>query len=67
MTKTAYSVYPRNRVHILAGGTKTEVKGSEPVRPDRPVIRTALQAAGVEFIADTGGWPGVRLRKMAEY
>jgi transcriptional regulator with XRE-family HTH domain len=28
-------------------------------------IRTALEAAGVEFIAENGGGPGVRLRKPA--
>lgn len=27
-------------------------------------IRTALEAAGVEFIAENGGGPGVRLRKL---
>ncbi len=27
-------------------------------------IRTALESAGVEFIAENGGGPGVRLRKM---
>ena len=26
-------------------------------------VRTALEAAGVEFIAENGGGPGVRLRK----
>lgn len=26
-------------------------------------IRTALEAAGVQFIAENGGGPGVRLRK----
>jgi transcriptional regulator with XRE-family HTH domain len=26
-------------------------------------IRTALESAGVEFIAENGGGPGVRLRK----
>ena len=29
------------------------------------VIRTALEAAGVEFIAENGGGAGVRLRKPA--
>ena len=29
-------------------------------------IRAALEAAGVEFIAENGGGPGVRLRKNAE-
>ena len=28
-------------------------------------IRAALEAAGVEFIAENGGGPGVRLRKAA--
>ena len=34
---------------------------------DRTVaaIRAALEAAGVEFIAENGGGPGVRLRKKA--
>jgi transcriptional regulator with XRE-family HTH domain len=30
------------------------------------VIRRALEAAGVEFIAENGGGPGVRLRKRPE-
>lgn len=34
--------------------------GSETVRT---AIREALEAAGVEFIAENGGGPGVRLRK----
>jgi transcriptional regulator with XRE-family HTH domain len=29
-------------------------------------IQKALQAAGVEFIAENGGGPGVRLRKRVE-
>jgi transcriptional regulator with XRE-family HTH domain len=29
-------------------------------------IRAALEAAGVEFIAENGGGPGVRLRKGAD-
>jgi transcriptional regulator with XRE-family HTH domain len=29
-------------------------------------IRTALEAAGVEFIDENGGGPGVRLRKVGE-
>jgi transcriptional regulator with XRE-family HTH domain len=35
---------------------------------ERPVdaIRTALEAAGVEFIADNGGGARVKLRKAAE-
>jgi transcriptional regulator with XRE-family HTH domain len=29
-------------------------------------IRIALQRAGVEFIDENGGWPGVRLRKRSK-
>jgi hypothetical protein len=29
-------------------------------------VRRALEAAGVEFIAENGGGPGVRLRKSAK-
>ena len=29
-------------------------------------IRTALESAGVEFIAENGGGPGVRLRKSTQ-
>jgi transcriptional regulator with XRE-family HTH domain len=29
-------------------------------------VRVALEAAGVEFIAENGGGPGVRLRKASE-
>ncbi|SDR64325.1 hypothetical protein SAMN05519103_09670 [Rhizobiales bacterium GAS113] len=35
-----------------------------PPRPaDLEAIQRALEAAGVEFIAENGGGPGVRLRK----
>jgi transcriptional regulator with XRE-family HTH domain len=40
-------------------------KGDE-LRPRTvAAIRAALEAAGVEFIAENGGGPGVRLRKVA--
>ena len=32
--------------------------------PALEAIRAALEAAGVEFIAENGGGPGVRLRKL---
>ena len=35
----------------------------EPRRSTLDVVRRALEAAGVEFIAENGGGPGVRLRK----
>jgi transcriptional regulator with XRE-family HTH domain len=36
---------------------------SVPVTNNLAAIRAALEAAGVEFIAENGGGPGVRLRK----
>jgi transcriptional regulator with XRE-family HTH domain len=35
----------------------------EPIANNLRALRTALEAAGVEFIAENGGGPGVRLRK----
>jgi DNA-binding XRE family transcriptional regulator len=35
----------------------------EPIHATKAAIRAALEAAGVEFIAENGGGPGVRLRK----
>jgi transcriptional regulator with XRE-family HTH domain len=40
-----------------------EAGGHEPRRATLAVIRQALEAAGVEFIDENGGGPGVRLRK----
>jgi DNA-binding XRE family transcriptional regulator len=36
---------------------------NEPRRSTLQVVRRALEAAGVEFIDENGGGPGVRLRK----
>ena len=44
-------------VHQLEAGL------SRPRRATLDVIRRALEAAGVEFIEENGGGPGVRLRK----
>ena len=33
--------------------------------PNEAAVRAALEAAGVEFIPENGGGPGVRLRKAA--
>ncbi len=43
-------------VHQLEAGL------SQPRRATLEVIRRAFEAAGVEFIAENGGGPGVRLR-----
>ncbi len=40
-----------------------EVGRSIPTINNLAAIRAALEAAGVEFIAENGGGPGVRLRK----
>ena len=48
----------RTLVRLEAGTTA-------PHATTAAAIRTALEAAGVEFIAENGGGPGVRLRKTA--
>jgi transcriptional regulator with XRE-family HTH domain len=40
-----------------------EAGRSIPIANNLAAMRTALEAAGVEFIAENGGGPGVRLRK----
>jgi transcriptional regulator with XRE-family HTH domain len=47
-------------VHQLEAGT------SQPRRATLDVIRRAFEAAGVEFIDENGGGPGVRLRKQSQ-
>jgi ribosome-binding protein aMBF1 (putative translation factor) len=37
-----------------------------PIPSTASAIRTALEAAGVEFIEENGGGPGVRLRKAQD-
>jgi transcriptional regulator with XRE-family HTH domain len=44
-------------VHQLKSGT------TQPRRATLEVVRRAFEAAGVEFIDENGGGPGVRLRK----
>jgi len=44
--------------------TVVRLENGEPLRPRTlAAIRAALEAAGVEFIAENGGGAGVRLRK----
>jgi hypothetical protein len=40
-----------------------EAGAHEPSRATLDVIKRALESAGVEFIDENGGGPGVRLRK----
>ena len=41
-----------------------EAGAHEPRRATLDVVRRALEAAGIEFIDENGGGPGVRLRKQ---
>jgi transcriptional regulator with XRE-family HTH domain len=56
-----------------AGVSSMTVKRAEgsgsPFPADKAMaaIRSALEAAGVEFLAENGGGPGVRLRKGTEH
>jgi len=47
-------------VHQLEAGL------SQPRRATLEVIRRAFESAGVEFIDENGGGPGVRLRKRQQ-
>lgn len=48
----------------VSTNTITRFEKGEELRPRTvEAIRAALEAAGVEFIAENGGGPGVRLRK----
>jgi len=43
-----------------------EKDGSQPRRATLDVVRRAFELAGVEFIEENGGGPGVRLRKSGK-
>jgi transcriptional regulator with XRE-family HTH domain len=48
----------------VAQATISRLERGEELRASTiATIRAALEAAGVEFIAENGGGPGVRLRK----
>jgi predicted transcriptional regulator len=46
---------------------QVEAGVSDPRRSTLEVIRRALETAGVQFIDENGGGPGVRLRKRTPY
>ena len=59
---TQQDLADRARVGIVTV-RQVEAGLTEPRRATLEVIRRALEVAGVEFIDDDGGGPGVRLRK----
>ena len=51
----------------VSPATVTRVEADQPANAATlAAIRTALEAAGVEFIDENGGGPGVRLRKAGD-
>lgn len=58
----------------LAGASKVSVRtvvdfergARQPIPATLAAIRSALEAAGVEFIAENGGGAGVRLKKAKQ-
>jgi transcriptional regulator with XRE-family HTH domain len=44
-----------------------EKDGSQPRRATLDVVRRAFEKAGVEFIDENGGGPGLRLRKPTKH
>ncbi|WP_130731276.1 helix-turn-helix domain-containing protein [Komagataeibacter xylinus] len=52
----------------VSTNTITRLERGESLYPRTvEAIRAALEAAGVEFIAENGGGAGVRLRKLQHY
>jgi transcriptional regulator with XRE-family HTH domain len=48
----------------VSTNTLSRLEAGEALKPRTiAAIRAALEAAGVEFIAENGGGPGVRLRR----
>lgn len=51
----------------VTANTVTRIEnGADAKQSTIDALRTALEAAGVEFIAANGGGPGVRLRESAK-
>ena len=50
----------------VTANTVTRIEnGSDAKQSTIAALRTALESAGIEFIAENGGGPGVRLKKTA--
>jgi transcriptional regulator with XRE-family HTH domain len=66
MARTALSLGVKELAELAGVSTNTisRLEAGEELKPRTvAAIRAALEAAGVEFIAENGGGPGVRLRK----
>ena len=51
----------------VTANTVTRIENGADAKQSTVVaLRAALEAAGVEFIPENGGGPGVRLRKVAD-
>ncbi len=49
----------------VSPATVTRIESDQPANASTlAAIRTTLEAAGVEFIEENGGGPGVRLRRI---
>ena len=63
---TALDLAAASKVGVATIRRVEVVEGELPLtRPNEAAIRSALERAGVEFIDENGGGPGVRLRKRA--
>ncbi|WP_202804160.1 helix-turn-helix transcriptional regulator [Methylocystis sp. ATCC 49242] len=66
MARVALGIGVRDLAKISGVSTDTisRLEAGEDLKPRTvAAIRAALEAAGVEFIAENGGGPGVRLKK----
>lgn len=53
------------RAAQVSPATVSRIEAEQPANAATiAAIRTALESAGVEFIPENGGGPGVRLRKL---
>jgi predicted transcriptional regulator len=68
MARTALGIGIRELATLaqVAPGTITRFEAGDELKPRTvQAIRHALELAGVEFIDENGGGPGVRLRKRS--
>lgn len=66
MARVALGLGVRELAHLamVAPATVSRLEAGEELKPRTvEAIRAALESAGVEFIPENGGGPGVRLRK----